>query len=111
MGIAAYNRGTKALREMIDRQQRPREFVLMDELTKYSAERAQKTVFAPTVIRQDQTGFYLMNRPDKGWAEFSYMFDSIWAVAREWRLVFTGLGRDQYSTIWTVSPAPAKEGL
>jgi len=107
MGIAAYNRGSKAIRASIAAEQTtPRELSLLREWSDYSRRHAGMVPFQDTVARFDVGRVYLMNRPDKGWSERSYTYDTIWALAKAWRVVFLDFGRDEHSFFVRVAPLP-----
>ena len=108
MGIAAYNRGTAAIRRDIDRTQRPALFALLDSLTEYSRRHATAEFLSPTVVRLDERGHaWLMNRKDRGWAEYGVCYKSVWALARHWKLIFVSIGNDTHSRYYEVIPAGA----
>lgn len=97
MGIAAYNRGSKAISDRISQEQnRPSIF---HYLTQHSTQHATRSMFSVgTVVRYDATGFYLMNRQGDGWGEYALgPYKTLWAVATEFRLFFVGLGSDKHS--------------
>lgn len=105
MGIAAYNRGSRAISNQITQEQRPSIFRFMDDLTEYSARHNGSILFSPTVIRIAADGsFHLMNRKLRGWGEFGYRYNNIWEVARYWRLAFIEMGRDEHSLFYQVQP-------
>lgn len=109
MGVAAYNRGTKAINDALDRESTPHDILWMRDVSDWSARHEGRVGFAPTIIRfhDDGTGYVsLMNRPDRGWAEFGYTYDSVWTLARHWRIVVVGMGHDKFSRFVRVVPLP-----
>lgn len=106
MGVAAYNRGSAAISTSIDNEQPSNEMRLLRELSAYSAAHGRVRPFADTVVRRGPGPgeFSLMNRQQRGWGERSYTYQSLWALAREWRLVFLSFGEDKHSTFLRVVP-------
>ena len=70
MGAAAYNRGTRAIRASIDREQPDHETRCFRDLSALSARVGHQRMFAGSVIRWNNGQPWLMNRADRGWAEF-----------------------------------------
>jgi hypothetical protein len=82
------------------------------DLTAYSARHAGTVPFAATVVRfgPGLEEVSLMNRPTGGWRQRSYTYESLWALARAWRLVFTAFGQDEHSQFIRVEPNRSTEG-
>lgn len=110
MGAAAYNRGSAAISAGIDSELPSPEMRLLRDLTEYSAAHAVARPFCETVVRYGprRGQFSLMHRPDKGFGEYSYTYDSLWALARSWRLVFIAFGEDRHSAFIRVVPGDRK---
>ena len=104
MGAAANNRGSKFISAQLDREQPSAELTILRDLTAYSAAHATRTPLAATVVRFADRSVWLMNRQRRGWGEYGQEYPSLWAVAREWRLVFVSFGRDEHSRFVTVEP-------
>src|SRR5262245_25439561 len=104
MGIAAYNRGSEAIRKDLDRQQSAPEMIMLRDWTEHSARFNGRKIFRPTVIRLDRQGnAFLMNRPDRGWRESAYQYSSVWKIAEHWHLTFLEFGEDEHSRyIWVI---------
>jgi hypothetical protein len=106
MGVAAYNRGTKAIISAIARDAPAPDTVLLRDLTTTSRAHEGANLFAPTVIRFGPHAgeFSLMNSQDHGWAAYSYSHRSLWSIARAYRIAFIGFGRDRHSSFISVEP-------
>ena len=102
MGIAAYNRGTRAISNQIDAKQRPVEFEIMDRLNGYP--KGERKLLYPTVIRVTAGGqWWLMNRPDRGWAENGIVYASARELFADWSITITGVSRDQHFVVYEVT--------
>lgn len=79
------------------------------ELTEFSARHNGTVAFDPTVIRfgPGRCEVSLMNRQAGGWGEFSFTYQSLWTVARIWRLRFVAMGEDEHGTFVRVEPMAA----
>ena len=85
MGIAAYNRGTKALAQAIDAQARAVEFDLMDSLNAMLRDPRAATPFGPIQFVPGHDGI---------WAEcpvtgFGYWYRTLRAAVRAWNVEIT----------------------
>ena len=110
MGAAAYGRGTACLNRQLDAEQDSAELTLMRDLTQWSAAHDGRVVFQPTVIRFTGNGdACLMSKEHTGWSAFCYSYPSVWALAREWRLAFVGIGLDKHSRFFRVAPIPQQQ--
>lgn len=107
MGTAAYNRGSRVLRMQLDREQPSHEMLTFRDLSERSAAGNGRKLGSATVIRWDEHGSpWLMNRADKGWGEFGLPYPSLWSIAKTWRMVFIGSGRDEHGRFVGVEPLP-----
>jgi hypothetical protein len=105
MGIAAYNRGSRVLRMALDAEQPSHETLTFRDLSERSAKNNGRRLLAATVIRWDNHGSpWLMNRPDRGWAEFGMPYPSLWTIAKTWRVIFVGTGHDAHGRFIAVEP-------
>lgn len=111
MGAAAYNRGSRAISAQIDRDLvSSHNMRVLRGWTDYSAAHAGRVGFAETVVRFHPDGtVVLMNRQAGGWGAYGYTYRSMWALARQWRLAFVGLGEDEHSRFVRVVPLGRKE--
>lgn len=107
MSAASYNRGTAALIARLDAEARPNDARLLDDLSSVSAANDGAVPFGPTVVRITARGeACLMNKEETGWRSSCYSYRSLWEFARYWRVVFTGIGRDEHSLFFRVVPVP-----
>lgn len=105
MGIAAYNRGTRALQLRLDAEQPSHEMRIFRDLSDASAKGNGRRLLQGSVIRWDERGKpWLMNRADRGWAEFGLPYPSLWAIAKTWRVAFIGGGHDKHGRFIAVEP-------
>jgi hypothetical protein len=103
MGIAAYNRGSAAIRRHLAENDRPHEFYVLDRLN--TLPRGSKRPFQATVVRSDNDGqWWLMNRQQGGWSEFGYPYPSLRELCADWSIMFVGLGCDEHSFFYQVEP-------
>ena len=115
---AQHHRGSQAIANRIQQTARPDAFVIAERLTNLSLSQdrlRQRILGHETVIRQQhpdfappdphQSWWWLMNKPDKGWAEFGYPFRTLDGIAKTWRLIFIEPGRDEHSFFWKVTPS------
>lgn len=111
MGAAAYNRGSRALRDRIDREQSSAAMRYLRTLTEHSIRHAGAVLLGPTVIRFGPGAgeASVMNRADRGWGEYAYTYPSIWKAAAAFRVAFVGMGRDEASAYFEVVPVPREE--
>jgi hypothetical protein len=64
-------------------------------------------LFGPTVIRLgNNDAWYLMNHPEGGWASYSYRYERLDDLMREWDVVIDGEGWDETSFVLRVSNRP-----
>lgn len=107
MGAAAYNRGSKAISEQIDRERPSAELTILRDLTEFSAAHDGIVPFADTVVRfgPAEGEVSLMNRQRGGWGQRGVSYDSLWALAKHWRLVFLDFGQDEHGRYVRVAPA------
>lgn len=92
MGVAAYNRGSAVIGRQIYGETPFALAILLTDLSLFSAAQDGAVCFEPTVVRFGPAAgeFSLMNRQARGWGERSYTYDSLWQLARTWRLAFVG---------------------
>lgn len=69
-----------------------------------AAPRGRRPILAPTVIRRGPDGWWLMSGRERGWERFGYRYNCLLALAAEWALEFTGLGRDRWGEYVEVKP-------
>lgn len=79
---------------------------ILRDLSEYSARHDGTVPFAASVVRfgPREGEVSLMNRQEGGWAQRSYTYATVWALAREWRLVFLEFGKDEHSRFIRVAP-------
>lgn len=106
MGAAAYNRGSRLISEQIDREQTSLDMRLLSDLSAHSAAHHGARPFESTVVRfgPKPGEFSVMNRQRGGWGERAYVYPSLWHVARDWRVAFVEIGRDEHSDFIRVAP-------
>lgn len=105
MGIAAYNRGTAALRRDISAQLPDHNSVVVRSIN--ALPRGTAVLFQPTVIRLLPTGrtWCLMNRKDRGFASSCFEYGTLRELFAKWDCYVTGFGRDEHSFFYEVSPS------
>lgn len=82
MGAAAYNRGTKLIGELISREDRPAEFVFMDDLNALPKNDGAAKPFGP---------IHFVNSHGGWWAEcpttgYGYFYKTLRQAIRAWRV-------------------------
>lgn len=82
MGVAAYNRGTKAISEQIGAAARPAEFVLMADLNAMPKNNSAKKPWGPIHFISGHGGWWA-TCPVTG---FGYWYETLWAAVRAWRV-------------------------
>lgn len=85
MGIAAYNRGSKALSERISMDSRPREFVMMDILNGLKKYEDAGTPFGPLHFVMSHGGCFA-ECPLTG---FGYFYPTLFEAVKRWRVNIT----------------------
>jgi len=98
MGVAAYNRGSRLVREQIDRERRPVEFELMEELNAIQRHPKAKAPFAPIVFVPGNGGWWAQC-PTTG---FGYWYRTLREAVKWWKVDITGY--DSRSQEWTAVP-------
>ena len=93
MGVAAYNRGSALIQNYCRESITEQMFKFLQQTDKYP--RGTRSLFQPTVIRNDGEYWHLMNHEEKGWDSFSYAYKSLPALFSLWNIVITGHGKDQ----------------
>lgn len=98
MGIAAYNRGSKALSTRIDRELPSTEARLFQGLLEHSINNNGAIPMQDGIVRfgPRASEFSIMNRAGGGWSEYCYTYKSLWKLVRNWRIAFTGIGHDKH---------------
>lgn len=105
MGIAAYNRGTRAIRRGFDQAPISHDRQLIDDLNATPKDPGASVLFGPTYIRLAGDGSWcLMNHPEKGWSSYAYPYPTVQAVLRKWNVVITAFGQDACSFFYQVEP-------
>lgn len=108
MSAASYNRGSRVISRQLDDSLPPAELQIMRDLSEVSALNDGIVPLGPTVVRLGPRAgeAAIMNKREGGWRSFAYSYSSIWQLAREWRLVFVGMGEDEHSRYFEVVPLP-----
>ncbi len=110
MGIAAYNRGAAVTIRAIEaaHPQKSHNSQVIDMLN--SLPRGTNRGFGDTVVRwlKGRRMWCLMNHEHKGWASFCYEYPSLPALFRSWNLYITGIGCDEHSFFYRVTPGSAR---
>lgn len=102
MGVAAYNRGTAAIRDRIEAENfRPREFEMMDILNSIPKNEDCGRPFGPVNIVKDSKGFWSIECPRTG---YGYWYKTIHEIMRRWSV--TIIGYDPDTKIWSATPTP-----
>ena len=109
MGIAAYNRGSVVISRQIDAERPSLNALLLADLSAFGTGTGR--LFQATVIRPAPDGsWWLMDRPEEGWASYGRQFKGLREIANHYALDFTGTGRDEHSEFISVQPkAEARE--
>ena len=79
------------------------------DLTSLSFEEAEKhlwpnALFGPTVARPGNGGWWLLNKPEKGWASQGRFYRTLRDIAVNMRVAFTEVGRDDLGTFVRIEP-------
>lgn len=113
MSVAAYNRGTRVIRQEIARGDKSLDVRLFEDLLAVALRSDGRMPFGPTVIRfgPGRGEVSIMSRQDGGWAEQAYTYRSLWRLVREWRVVITGYGEDRYGEFLQCAPIPAQAAV
>ena len=72
--------------------------------------RGSRKLFGETVIRRDDAKdlWWIMNKPDKGWGEFGFAYNSLGALFREWNVLVVDFAKDTHSFFYRVVPGKEK---
>lgn len=89
MGAAAYNRGSRAISEQIDAEQRPVEFEIMDRLNALAKYPDAGRPFGPVRFIAGNGGFWIQDARKKD-AGFGYWYKTLTEAVRRWRVTITG---------------------
>ena len=100
MGIAAYNRGSKAISDLIDADQRPVEFDMMDMLNGLTKYYDAGTPFMPINFVPANGGFWAQC-PVTG---FGFWYPTLHEAVKRWRVTITGFTNG----IWLGEPLPGR---
>lgn len=96
MGIAAYNRGTKLMRDQLAAELPGHHENLFADIN--AGRTGTSHLFQDTVIRIDSHGkFWLMDRPEEGWASYGKPYDSLRDIVSNYAVHLVGLSRDAHS--------------
>jgi hypothetical protein len=99
MGVAAYNRGSNVIREQIAAQERPVEFVMMDNLNAIPKYEDAGTPSDTIHFGYDERGVWWAECPKTG---FGYFYKSLREAVRRWRVVI----RECRNGVWIADPMP-----
>lgn len=92
MGAAAYNRGSMAIRESIDRDIRPAEFEMMDALNAIPKAKDAGLPFGPTEIVPGNGGVWHAC-PETG---FGWWYASVREVMKNWGVSVVGINGNRF---------------
>jgi hypothetical protein len=101
MGVAAYNRGSKAIREHINATRRPAEFLLMDDLNSLPKYEDAGQPFGPLVFQYDGRMWWALD-PIRRFAGFGYWYPTLREAVRRWNVSVTSYD----GTAWGAVPRP-----
>src|SRR5260370_57921 len=86
MGIAAYNRGSQAIRERINQDARPREFEIIELANSLAKYPDAGTPFGPIEFAFSHGGYWA-SCPHTG---FGYWYPTLYEAVRRWNVTLTG---------------------
>lgn len=98
MGIAAYNRGSKVIRDDIAKNDRHSDLQLIDYLNGLQKYEDAGKPFGPVEIQEGRGGFWVYC-PISG---YGYLYKTIHELMRRWRIRITAL--DEIKRIWYCEP-------
>lgn len=88
MGVAAYNRGSHAIRQSISRDERPPEFLMMDRLNEL--DKYQDAGVAPgELVFTHSRGVWWVNVADRS-DGFGYWYRSLHEAVKRWKVEIYG---------------------
>lgn len=88
MGVAAYNRGTKAIRDDISRDGRPAEFWMMDSLNSMPKYEDAGRPFGSILFKYDGKRWWAVD-PVKQFAGRGYWYESLREAVKRWDVEIT----------------------
>lgn len=102
MGVAAYNRGTKAISDGVtaDHPGRRVEFEIMDRLNHLQKSAKAQAPFGPIHFVTDHHGTWAMC-PVSG---FGYVYTTLEMAIQAWLVDITGCDRSGSEIVWVASP-------
>ncbi len=89
MGIAAYNRGSLAIRREIAKNDRPVEFEIIENLNNLPKYEDAGTPLQGITFAFDGMRWWALD-PVKLWAGFGYYYPSLREAVKRWRVEITG---------------------
>ena len=104
MGIAAYNRGTRAIQAQFDAEQRPPEFEMIEILNALPKYPDAGTPFGPTQFVHDWRGFWAHECPKTG---YGWWYTNLHEAVKRWRVTITGYENGK----WIAEPMPRVHSL
>ncbi len=100
MGIAAYNRGSQAIRHALDGTQRDPVFQCMEELNALPKYADAGTLWCPVTLTPRHNVWWIEG--PKGARGYSYAYPSLRECVRRWRIALTAY--DATTGVWTGAP-------
>lgn len=104
MGVAAYTRGTQAIKNQSDKAVNAEIrncFEIIARLNTYP--KGNKHYNGEGVIRIAKDGCcWIMNHKDTGWASYGMYYSTMKKLIFDWNIEITGHGSDQYSVYYTI---------
>ncbi len=102
MGVAAYNRGTKAIQDQIDREAPDPSAQVLARLNAIPKRDGAFRPFGAGVIRLAwDKSWHLMNRRTDGWSSYSYRYSTLDALMADWDIRLDGFGKDAFSFFYS----------
>ena len=102
MSNAAYNRGSRAIRNQVEQHARPIEFAMMDDYNAMPKHEPAKAPFLPVAITPGHGGFWLYDPR----TSFGFWYRTLADAVRSWRIALTGY--DARTQTWTAIPLEAQ---
>ena len=99
MGAAAYHRGSRSLSRQMDAEQRPVEFVLMDELNALPKYPDAGRPFGPVQVFYAPQGVWWIQCPTTG---YGFWYRSLRELVKRWQITIIGY----QGGVWTAIPTP-----
>ena len=88
MGAAAYNRGSRRVREQIDGERRPHEFDFIEHLNAIPKNEGAGLPFGPVRFEPGNGGWWALDA-DHPYTKRGYLYRSLRAAVRAWRVEIT----------------------